>query len=162
MVAHRLPLASTKRWNFHIQAVNTELSTKVTESSVLKPSGEFEPTTLQEAGGFVRLLEDGTFSFFLKQFHCIMPCVEILLSQLQKRTIDSVFVWGIMPQYTQFFWLQHTLFHMGSSRPPNYKGTTSSAELTSPEGSKPRLKWTARARSLLLAALIRTRTGLDL
>ena len=26
----------------------------------------------------------------------------------------------------EFFWLQHTLFHTGRSRPPNHKGTTSS------------------------------------
>ena len=33
----------------------------------------FEPTTLQEAGGFVRLLDNTTFNVFLKLFHCIMP-----------------------------------------------------------------------------------------
>ena len=62
----------------------------MTSSSVLKLSGEFEPTTLQEAGGFVRLLDDDGFNFFLKLFHCIMPHVDIFLSQLQKRAIDSV------------------------------------------------------------------------
>ena len=133
------------------------LSTKVTLSSVLKPSVEFEPTTLREAGGFVRLLDDDTFSFFLKLFHYIMPHVDILFSQLQKQTIDSVFVQGIMQQFTQFFWLQRTLLNISSHRPPNYKGTTSSAEgvaWTSPDGSMPRHAWTARARSALLAVLI--------
>ena len=132
------------------------LSTKVTSSSVLKPSGEFEPTTLREAWGFVQLLDDDTFSFFLKLFHCIMPRVDIFFSQLQKRTIDSVFVWGIMQQYTQFFWLQHTLFSTSGSRPLNYKGTASSLEgvvSRSPDGSMPRRVWTARARSLPPAAL---------
>ena len=56
-----------------------------------------------------------------------MPCVHILFNQLQRRTINSVFVEDIMQQFTQFFWLQGTLFHTGNSRPPNYKAMTSSA-----------------------------------
>ena len=133
------------------------LSTKVTSSSVLKPSVEFEPTTLRKAGGFVRLLDDDTFSFFLKLFHCIMPHVDILFSQLQKRTINSVFVRGIMQQFTQFFWFQLTLFDTGNSRLPNYKGTSFAVEgvaWTSPDGNMPQRMWTARAPSLLLAASI--------
>ena len=102
VVAHRLPRASTVRWDFHICAINTVLSTKVTESSVMKPSGKFELNTVREVGGFVRLLEDDIFSFFLKVFHCIPP-VDIFFSQLQKQTINSVFVQGIMQQFTQFF-----------------------------------------------------------
>ena len=84
VVVHRLPRASTVRSDF----------TKVTSSShhVLNLSGEFELTTMQEAVGFVRLLDDDTLSFLLKLFHCIMPPVDIFFSQLQKRTINSVFV----------------------------------------------------------------------
>ena len=92
-----------------------------------------------------------------------MPRVDILFSQLKKWTINSVFVQGIMQQFTQFFWLQRTLFHTRNSRPPNYEGTTSSAEgvaWTIPDGSMPWGAWTARARSTLLAALIfRARAG---
>ena len=129
----------------------------MTSSSVLKPSGEFEPTTVGEAGGFVRLLDDDTFSFFLKLFHCIITRVDIFFSQLQKRTINSVFVRGIMQQYTHFFWLQHTLFNTSGSRPPNYKGTASSSQgiaCRSPDSSMPQGARTARAHSTLLAALI--------
>ena len=86
-----------------------------------------------------------------------MPCVDIFFSQLKKWTINSVFVQGIMQQYTHFFWLQHTLFNISGSRPPNYKGTASSLQgiaCRSPDGSMPQSAWTARARSMLLAALI--------
>ncbi|XP_030267317.1 zinc finger MYM-type protein 1-like isoform X2 [Sparus aurata] len=103
VVAHRLPRASTVRWNFHIRAVNTVFEHKddlIQCFETIRDSGEFEPTTVREAGGFVRLLEDDTFSFFLKLFHHIMPHVDILFSQLQKRTIDSVFVQRIMQQFT--------------------------------------------------------------
>ena len=51
-------------------------------------------------------------------------CLILHFSQLQKRTIDSVFVQGIMQQYTQFFFFfflrQRTLFNTSGSRPPNY------------------------------------------
>ncbi|XP_073337216.1 zinc finger MYM-type protein 1-like [Pagrus major] len=103
VVAHRLPRASTVRWNFHSRAVNTVFEHKedlLQCFETIRDSGEFDPTTVREAGGFVRLLEDDHFSFFLKLFHLIMPHVNILYSQLQKRTIDSVFVQGIMQQFT--------------------------------------------------------------
>ena len=86
-----------------------------------------------------------------------MPRGDIFFSQIEKRIIVSVFVRGIMQQFTQFFWLQHTLFNISNSMQPNYKGTTSSAEgvaWTSPDSSIPWRAWTARARSSLLAALI--------
>ena len=107
-------------------------STKVTSSSVLKSSGEFEPTTERKAGEFVSLLEDDIFSFFLKLFFCMMPRVHILFSQLQRQTINLVFVWEIMQQLTQFFWCQRTLFHISNSRPLNYGEKTSSAEGSMP------------------------------
>ncbi|KAM3858515.1 zinc finger MYM-type protein 1-like [Diretmus argenteus] len=104
VVAHRLPRTSTVKWNFlfHI-TVNTvfELKDDLLQCfETIRDSSEFDPTTVREAGGFVRLLEDDTFSFFLKLFHHIMPHVDILYSQLQKRTVDSVFVQGVMQQFT--------------------------------------------------------------
>ncbi|XP_063741896.1 zinc finger MYM-type protein 1-like [Eleginops maclovinus] len=103
VVAHRLPRASTVRWNFHSRTVNTVFEHKedlLQCFETIRDSGEFDPITVREAGGFVRLLEDDSFSFFLKLFHLIMPNVDILYNQLQKRTIDSVFVQGIMQQFT--------------------------------------------------------------
>ncbi|CAL9687151.1 unnamed protein product [Knipowitschia caucasica] len=103
VVAHRLSRASTVRWNFHIRAVNTIFEHKEDLLQCfgnIRDSGELDPTTVREAGGFVRLLEDDSFSFFLNLFHLIMPHVDILYSQLQKRTIDSVFVQGIMQKFT--------------------------------------------------------------
>ncbi|XP_073323342.1 zinc finger MYM-type protein 1-like [Pagrus major] len=73
VVAHRLPRASTG-WNFHSRAVNTVFEHKedlLQCFETIRDSGEFDPTTVREAGG-----------------------------QLQIRTIDSVFVQGIMQQFT--------------------------------------------------------------
>ncbi|XP_051813228.1 uncharacterized protein LOC127536546 [Acanthochromis polyacanthus] len=103
VVAHRLPRASTVRWNFHSRAVNTVFEHKddlLQCFETIRDSGDFDPTTVHEAGGFVRLLEDATFCFFLELFHHIMPHVDMLYSQLQKRSIDSVFVHRVMQQFT--------------------------------------------------------------
>ena len=49
----------------------------------IRDSGEFDLTTMREAGGFVMLVEDDSFSFLLNVFHSIMPPVDIFYSQLQ-------------------------------------------------------------------------------
>ena len=123
MIAHRLPRVSIVRWNVYIHAENTVFEHK---GDIIQcfdtiigvwADHSAESWMVGEATG------RWYFQLFLKLFHCIMPQVDILLSQLQKWTIDSVFVRGIMQQFTQFFWLQCTLFNTGSSRQPNYKGT---------------------------------------
>lgn len=104
VVAHRLPRASTVRWNFHSRTVNTVFEHKddlLRCFETIRDSDEFDPVTVREAGGFVRLLEDDTFTFFLELFHHIMPHVDILYNQLQKRNIDSVFVQKILQQFTK-------------------------------------------------------------
>lgn len=76
----------------------------MTSSNVLKTSGtgKFDPVTLHKAGGFVRLLQDDSFSFFLELFHHIMPHMDFLYSQLQKYYIDSAFVNRVMQKVTDF------------------------------------------------------------
>lgn len=50
---------------------------------------DFDSTsTVKEAKGFCRMLEDK--DFFLDLFHQIIPCVDALFAQLQKRNIDAV------------------------------------------------------------------------
>lgn len=96
VVAHRLTRASTVRWNFHSHAVNTVFEHKddlLQCSETIRDSGEFNPTTMREAGGFVKLLEDDHFSF-LELFHCTMPHVDI------QPAPEAVFVQGIMQQLT--------------------------------------------------------------
>ena len=122
-MAHRLPRATTVRWNFYIPAVNTVFEHK---GDIIQCFEIVRGVWAYHCAG----------SFFLNLFHCIMPRVEILLSQLQKQTIDSVFVWRIMH-------LQRILFNTGNSRPTSYKGTTSSEEgvwWTSPNGSMPPMR----------------------
>ncbi|KAL2098328.1 hypothetical protein ACEWY4_007535 [Coilia grayii] len=48
--------------------------------------------SVRGASGYVRMLKDGDFKFFLWLFHKIMPHFDILYQRLQKRDIDAVFI----------------------------------------------------------------------
>ncbi|KAF3845753.1 hypothetical protein F7725_002831 [Dissostichus mawsoni] len=92
VVAHRLPGTSTTRWNFHSRAVNTVYEHKeniLRCFQTIRDSGDFDPITLREARGFVRMMEDE-----------IMPDVDMLFSQLQKRNIDSVYITELIEKFT--------------------------------------------------------------
>ncbi|KAL2095588.1 hypothetical protein ACEWY4_007736 [Coilia grayii] len=102
MVAHRLPSASSTRWNFNSRAVNTVYEHKddlVRCFQTICYSDAFDGPTKREAGGFVRMLEDDAFCFFLALFHKIMPHVDILYNQLQKRNCDSVYIGGVIKAF---------------------------------------------------------------
>ncbi|XP_075965760.1 histone-lysine N-methyltransferase SETDB1-B isoform X3 [Anarhichas minor] len=103
VVANRLPSASTTRWNFHSHAVNTVHEHKddlLKCFQTIRDSGNFDPLTVREAGGFVRMLEDETFCFFLALFHRIMPNVDMLFNQLQTRNINRVFIEALVQRFT--------------------------------------------------------------
>jgi hypothetical protein len=87
VVAHRLPRASSTRWNFHSRAVNTIFEHKDNLLKCFRTSrenGEFDETTVREAGGFERMLDH----------------VDMLFNQLQKRNIDSVNITGVIQRFT--------------------------------------------------------------
>ncbi|XP_049926797.1 zinc finger MYM-type protein 1-like [Epinephelus moara] len=103
VVAHRLPRTLTTRWNFHSRAVNTVYEHRddlLQCFQTIRDSGDFDPLTVREAGGFVRMLEDEDFCFFLALFHKIMPHMDMLFNQLQKRNIDSVYITGVIQRFT--------------------------------------------------------------
>jgi hypothetical protein len=41
-------------------------------------------------GGLINYLKDDTFLYWLRYFHFVMPHVEILFQQLQKRDLDVI------------------------------------------------------------------------
>nr|XP_054598746.1 zinc finger MYM-type protein 1-like [Nothobranchius furzeri] len=103
VVAHRLPATSATRWNFHSRAVNTVYEHKddlLRCFQMIRDSDDFDPITEREAGGFVRMLEEEDFCFLLALFHKIMPHVDMLFNQLQKRNIDSVYITGVIQSFT--------------------------------------------------------------
>jgi len=64
----------------------------------IRDSGNFDPPTVREAGGFVRMLEDEDFCFFLALFHKIMPHVDYLTSC--RRRTSTVCNTGIIQRFT--------------------------------------------------------------
>ncbi|XP_051812016.1 uncharacterized protein LOC127536230 [Acanthochromis polyacanthus] len=104
-VAHRLPGTSTTRWHFHSRAVNTVFEHKddlIQCFQTIRDSGDFDPITVREAGGFMRMLEEEDFCFLLALFHKIMPHVDMLFNQhrCSKRNIDAVYITGVIQTFT--------------------------------------------------------------
>ncbi|XP_068431873.1 zinc finger MYM-type protein 1-like [Clinocottus analis] len=100
-VAQRLPGAAATRWDF--QGVNTVHAHKedlLKCFQTIRDFGNFDPQTVREAAGFVRMLEDETFCFFLALFHQIMPHVDMLSTQLQRRNIDQVSIKALVKKFT--------------------------------------------------------------
>ncbi|XP_008273895.1 zinc finger MYM-type protein 1-like [Stegastes partitus] len=102
VVAHRLPTSSNVRWNFHSQTINTVFEHRedlIQCFENIRDSGDFDPSTIREAGAMAMLLEHQDFKFFLELFHLIMPHVDLLYAKLQKKNIDSVHIKGSIQQF---------------------------------------------------------------
>lgn len=92
VVGRRVPNASATRWNFKIRTVNTVYENReaLIECMEKIQSTSRQSDTITKAGALLRLLNDPKFVFWLTVFHRLMPHIDIVYSQLQKRTADSV------------------------------------------------------------------------
>ena len=91
VVGQRLPAPSTTRWNYKEKTVTTVhgIKDKIIECcTILEESNDNE--TVCKATGIKRMLNDPEFIFWLNFFNKIMPHVNILYQQFQKRTFDAV------------------------------------------------------------------------
>ncbi|XP_037334942.2 zinc finger MYM-type protein 1-like [Pungitius pungitius] len=92
------------RWDFHNRAVDTvyEHRAELLECcQAIRDSGNFDPSTIRGAGGLEKMLEDENFVFFLGLFHRIMPNVDMLSTQLQKKDIEPVFIEALVEKFTE-------------------------------------------------------------
>lgn len=95
--------ASATKWNFNSRIVNTvyeNLGDLVKCFETIRTSASFHEPTVREASGYVRMLQDEDFNFFLCLFHEIKPHVDILYLQLQKKDIDAVFISQALQSFT--------------------------------------------------------------
>jgi hypothetical protein len=53
---------------------------------------ENDTSCLNQCGGLINYLKDDTFFYWLRYFHFVIPHVEIMFQQLQKRDLDVVLV----------------------------------------------------------------------
>ncbi|XP_048085448.1 zinc finger MYM-type protein 1-like [Alosa alosa] len=93
VVAHRWPKSSFVKLNFASRTINTVFEYReelIQCFESIRDSGDFDPTTVREAGALAMLLEDQEFKFYLELFYHIMPCVDNLYAKLQKKNLDSV------------------------------------------------------------------------
>lgn len=92
VVKRRLPRSVPTRWNFNSRSVNTVFESKNDLLECLKKirNESFNHVTINQATGFVKILEDYSFNFWLKFCHPLMIQVDILYAYLQKRDTDAV------------------------------------------------------------------------
>ncbi|XP_010864295.2 zinc finger MYM-type protein 1-like [Esox lucius] len=91
-VTSRLPRAPQTRLNFQSRPVNVVFEHKdhlLECFQTIQSSEDFDNITIREATGFVRMLQDKEFLFFLELFHHIMRLVDILSAQLDDRHIEA-------------------------------------------------------------------------
>lgn len=92
---------SSKGWNFHSRIVGTVFENQdylVECFEAIRADSLFNSTTVREASGFLRMLQDEDFHFFLWMFYQIMHHVDKL--QLQSRDIDTVFIEQALQSFT--------------------------------------------------------------
>ncbi|XP_051816322.1 uncharacterized protein LOC127537619 [Acanthochromis polyacanthus] len=120
MVAHRLPTSSNVRWNFHSRAINTVFEHRedlIQGLENIRDSGDFDASTIREAGAVAMLLEHQDFKFFLELFRHIMPHVDLLYAKLQKKNIDAVHIKVSIQQFEQDMEnIRNSLHSMGEQR----------------------------------------------
>ena len=102
-VARRRPHAPQTPCNFHFRLVNTvheHVDDLLECFQTIQYSSHFDEITIREAKGFIRMLEDNEFLFFLELFSGIMPCVNVLFAKLQLRSIDATKVQNATKVFT--------------------------------------------------------------
>lgn len=88
----RLPRCAPTRWNFQsrvVQRVSDSRAELLECFSVIESSPVWDATSIREAVGFKRLLEDEEFLFFLKLFCDIFMHVDTLYNTFQSRMADG-------------------------------------------------------------------------
>jgi protein-tyrosine phosphatase len=89
-VSKRIPRGSITRWNFNSRVINTVYENINDLKICFKELQESKniPTD-QAASGLLHMLNDKHFLFWLSFFHHIMPHVDLLYDQLQRRNAHS-------------------------------------------------------------------------
>ena len=94
IVGRKIPRASNTRWNFKSKTVQVVYENR---DSLVECMEEIENSsrqglTITQARGLRLKLEHPTFQFWLTLFYQIMPHVDILYNQLQRRCTDPITV----------------------------------------------------------------------
>ena len=94
-VAIRIPRSVQTRWNFESRIVSTVFEHKDDLKVCFKRiinTWKKDKASVRNASGLLLRLEDRSFILYLRFFHQLMPHVDVLYAQLQKRQISSTFI----------------------------------------------------------------------
>ena len=94
-VAIRIPRSVQTRWNFESRIVSTVFEHKDDLKVCFKliiNTWKKDKASVHDASGLLLRLEDRSFMLYLRFFHQLMPHVDVLYAQLQKRQISSTFI----------------------------------------------------------------------
>ena len=103
IAGRRILAPSSVRWNFKTRLVSLvyEIKDKIIECCTkLEESNNNE--TVYKATGIKRMLNDPEFIFWLNFFKKIMPHVDMLYNQFQKRTIDAVWAKSCLKSFNDY------------------------------------------------------------
>lgn len=91
VVGQRVPRASSTRWNFKSRTVNTVFENREALIECMERIEQVskQTTAINQATAIRRMLNDSKFIFWLTVFHSLMPHVDILFNQLQKRSSNA-------------------------------------------------------------------------
>lgn len=92
IVKKRLPRTVETRWNFKSRVFNTvyEIRELLIECMEKIECTTNQTVSINQAGALRRFLQEPIFIYWLNVFHCLMPHIDILYNQLQKRSTDPV------------------------------------------------------------------------
>ncbi|KAF0702099.1 zinc finger MYM-type protein 1-like, partial [Aphis craccivora] len=82
-----MPNTVETRWNFKSRVVNTGILIEFMDKIEATSN---QTITINQAGAVCRMLLESTFIYWLNVFHRIMPQVDIIYNQLQKRSTSPV------------------------------------------------------------------------
>lgn len=92
IVKKRLPHSAPTRWNFNSRVVCTIFEHRKAIIEVMQKilNESRNVSTTNQASGYVHILTDKSFVFWLNLFYKIMPHVDLLFGKFQAREIDAV------------------------------------------------------------------------
>lgn len=88
-IGKNVPHSAPTKWNFNIRTVNVIYEHRDSIMDCVRHLEEdSNAVTCKEARNVLRVLEDSNFTFWLTVFHYIMPHVEVLYNELQKKDLN--------------------------------------------------------------------------
>lgn len=94
IIEKSLPRISPTRWNYHSRVVKDLFENREDLIKVMQTIENNEniksSSTIEKAGSYKQRLQDKDFVFWLTFFNKIMPHVDIIFNQLQKKIAEPI------------------------------------------------------------------------